>query len=859
MRWYRLLLRLYPAAFRHEYGDELAGVFRERLRTAGAAGRVALCLGAPLEVFANAARVHWDLLRQDLRQSARGFLRSPAFALTAMMVVALGTGANTAVFSVTDHALFAPLPFPDADRIVKLWDRRPAYSRLELSPANYRDWKERQTTLSAIGAYHRWAANLTGEGDPVRLDGALVEAEVGAVLGVIPTIGRAFREADEQLGAPPVVLLSHRLWQMRFGADPRVLGRSIALDGTHHTVVGVMPRSFLFPHRDVQYWVPLQLSEDSYQDRNDNFLEIVGRLRDEVTLEQATADFERIAAELEDLYPVDNKDAGATVHLLRQEHTRQARTLLFALVGAAVCVLLIACVNLANLLLARALQRRRELMVRSAMGAGRERLSRQLLTETLVLALLGGAFGVGLALWSLPLFSRLVPSTLPIEGRPSIDLRVLLFALALTVATGLVGGLLPVLGLGRAGMTALREDERGGARRERLRSALVVAAVVSSVVLLVSAGLLLRALWRVQSTDPGFRPRGVLTLRISLPQPEYAATERRVQWYRRMVENLDATPGVEDAAFVSFLPMTMTGGIWPVITGENEGNRREAGRVASLRFATPGLFDTLGVPLLQGRDLSWSDTANRPFVAVVSDSFAQRFFPDRSPIGERFELGLAEREIVGVAADVRVRGLERPSEPQVYLPAAQVPDGSLTFYVPQDLAIRTSVEPEMLLGSVREIVRASDPSLPISNVRTLEQIVEDQTASRAVQARVVLAFAGTALLLAAIGIHGLLSFLVSQRRREIGVRVALGAGRGDVLRMVLARSALLAASGVAIGGLLAHLAGRSLEAILAGVPASDPPTLAAVAGICAVMTLLGSLAPAIRALRVDPVTAMRIE
>ena len=859
MGWYRLLLRLYPTSFRHEYGDEMTSTFRDRLRAAGPGERLALCIKAPFELLGAAATAHVDLLRQDLRQALRGFARSPAFALTALLVIALGTGAGTAVFSVTDHALFAPLPFPEADRIVKLWDSRPAYSRLELSPANYRDWKERQTTLSAIGAYHRSAANLTGEGDPVRLDGALAEAEVGTVLGVAPTIGRAFTDADEQLGAPPVVLLSHRLWLMRFGADPRLLGRTIVLDGAQHTVVGVMPRSFSFPHRDVQYWAPLRLSEDSYQDRNDNFLEVVGRLRDGVTLAQVTADFERITSQLEALYPVDNKDAAATVHRLRQQHTRQARLLLLALAGAALCVLLITCVNLANLLLARALQRRRELMVRTAMGAGRERLSRQLLTETMALAVAGGALGVGLSFWSLPLLARLVPATLPIAGQPSIDLRVLLFALALTLLTGVVVGLLPVLGVGRAGMTALREDERGGARRERLRSALVVAAVVSSVVLLVGAGLLLRALWRVQSTDPGFRASAVLTLRISLPQPEYAATERRVLWYRQIVERLRATPGVEDAAFISFLPMTMTGGIWPVITGENEGNRREAGRVASLRFVTPGLLDTLGVPLLHGRDLRWSDTADQPFVAVVSDSFVQRHFPDRSPIGARFTFGLAEREIVGVAADVRVRGLERPSEPQVYLPAAQVLDGWLVNYVPQDLAIRTSVEPETLLGPVREIVRASDPALPISNVRTLEQIVDDQTATRSVQARVVLVFAGTALLLAAIGIHGLLSFLVSQRRREIGVRVALGAGRRNVLAMVLARGAKLAAWGIGIGALLAYAAGRSLEAILAGVPASDPVTLLAVAGICTIMTLLGSLGPALRALRVDPVTAIRVE
>jgi putative ABC transport system permease protein len=858
MRWYRLLLRLYPTSFRHEYGEELGLIFRDRVRAASRGGRLALHLAAPFEILANAAAVHWDLLRQDLRHALRGFARSPAFALTALLVIALGVGANTAVFSVTDHVLFAPLPFPDAERLLKLWEDRRGYSRMELSPANYRDWTQRLTSFESIAAYSRSAANLTGEGDPARLDGAVIGSDLTRVLGVGPALGRAFDEGDEPVGAPPVVLLSQGLWRSRFGGDPTVLGRTITLDGTSHTVVGVMPRSFLFPSRNVEYWVPLRLPEDIFLDRNNNFLDVVARLKSDVTLAQAAAELERITSELEELHPVDNRDAGATVYRLRQDQSRQARLLLIALAGAAVCVLLITCVNLANLLLARALQRQRELMVRAAMGAGRERLARQLLTETLLLAVAGGSLGIALAYWSLPLLSRLVPTTLPMADQPAIDLRVLLFASALTGLTGVAVGLLPVLRATRGGTSALRDGGRGGERRERLRSALVIASVVCSVVLLVGAGLLLRALWRVQSTDPGFRTEGVLTLRISLPQPEYAATAPRVQWYQQIVEELRATSGVDGAAFISFLPMTMTGGIWPVLTQESS-ERREEGNVASLRFVTPGLFDTLGIPLQRGRDVAWTDTVDRPFVAVVSESFVERYFSSRSPIGERFELAFFEREIVGVVADVRVRGLEQPSEPQVYLPAGQVPDGGVVFYTPQDLAIHATLPPERLLGVVREIVRASDPALPISNVRTLGEIVAGQTASRSVQARVVLVFAATALLLAAIGIHGLLSFLVSQRRREIGVRVALGAARGDVLRLVLARGALLALWGVGIGGLLAYAAGRSLEAILAGVPAADPVTLLAVAGLCVLMTVLGSLAPAIRALRVDPVTAIRIE
>ena len=868
MRFYKLLLHLYPASFRHEYGDEMAAIFRDRLRHAdGLSSRLALLFGACSEVTGNAVILHWDLLRQDLRQALRTYLRSPAFALTAIVVVALGTGANTAVFSVTDYVLFRPLPFPSPERLLKLWENRAGYSQMELSPANYRDWKERVTTLESMAAYSRTAANLVGkEGDPVRLDGAMVGWELFRVLGVGSKLGRAFTEADERPGAPAAVLLSNRLWQSRYGGNPGVLGQIVRLDWVEHTVVGVMSPTFLFPHRDVEYWVPLQITEEMFLDRNDNFLEVVARMRDGVTLEQVRADVGRIAGQLAQEYPVENQNAGATIYRMRQEYSQQSRLLLLAMAGAAICVLLITCVNLANLLLARALARRRELLVRAAMGAGRERLARQLLTESLLLSLAGGALGIGVAFWSLPLLSRLVPTTLPVETRPSIDLRVLLFAGALTLLTGIVVGLLPVMRATRGGFSALRDgfsaladgDRSGGGRRERLRSALVVAGIVCSVVLLISAGLLLRALWRVQSVDPGFRTADVLTLRVALPQPKYSGTKHRLRFYGQVVEEIRALPGVSNAAFTSFLPMTMTGGIWPVITDGSSG-RRERGNVASLRFVTPGFFDTLDIPLLLGRDVSLADRANQPFVTVVSQSFVERYFPHRSPIGERFEFGFFEREIVGVVGDIRVRGLERPSEPQVYLPAGQVPDGWLQFYTPKDLAIRATVPPESLLPAVREILRDADPYQPISSVRTMAQIVANQTASRTVQLNVVVAFAGIALLLAAIGIHGLLSFLVSQRRREIGVRVALGAARSDIVRMVIGRGAALAAIGVAIGGLVAYAAGRSLEAILAGVPAADPLTFASVAGLCAAMTFIGSLFPALRALRVDPAKAIRVE
>ncbi len=861
MAFYRLLLRLYPASFRHEYGPEMSAIFRDRWRAErGTLARLWMLLAACFEVAGNAAAVHADLLRQDVRHTLRAYRRAPAFALTAIAIIALGTGANTAVFSVADYVLLRPLPFPQSDQLVKLWEKRVGYSRMELSPPNYEDWSEQITTLQSWAPYTETAANLVGgEGRPRRLQGAVVGSGLFDTLGVRPALGRGFVPENDVVGSPPVAVLSHRLWQARFGGDRSLLGEVVQLDGRDHTVIGIMPPTFLFPNREVDYWAPLQIPEEDLLDRNNNFLKVVGRMHPGTDLAQVQAELDRIAARVEEENPVLNKDVGANVVALRQEFSQQARLLVLALAGAALCVLLITCINLANLLLARSLARRRELQVRAVMGAGRERLARQLLTESLVLAGAGGALGVGVAVASLPLLASMVPHNLPVDTRPSVDLTVLAFAGALTLLTGVAIGVLPALRIGRGGFSALAEHDRGGGgRREGLRSALVLAGIVCSVVLLVSAGLLLRALWRVQAVDPGFEPDQVLTLRVALPMPQYAQTEERVAWYQQVVDEIRALPGVDDAGFISFLPMTMTGGIWPVATEENAG-RREGGSAASLRFATSGLLDTLQIPLLRGRGIEPSDRQDAPPVAVVSQSFVDRFFPDVPPLGERFEFAFQEREIVGVVGNVRVRGLERPSEPQVYLPAAQVPDGSLSFYVPKDLAIRSSINPEALTEVTRDIVARADPFQPVSNVRTLRQIVDAQTASRTGQLRVVVAFAVVALLLAAVGIHGLLSFLVSQRQREIGVRVALGAARPDILGLVLGRGAALAAGGLVVGALLAFGAARTLRALLAGVPPADVWTLGAVAVLCALMTLLGSLMPALRALRIDPAQAIRAD
>jgi predicted permease len=866
MRFYTFLLHLYPASFRHEYGEEMRAVFARRRREAtGPAGAAWLWLATIVEVLSNAALVHLDILKQDLGYTGRVLRRTPGFAITAILIVTLGIGATTAAFSVTDFVLIRPLPFPDAERLVKVWEKTPGYSHMELSAPNYRDWRAASTSFESMGVYHAEAVTMTGGGEPRRFLGSSVSADLFLTLGVAPFVGRTFTADDDRAGAAGTVILSYRLWQTEFGGAADIVGRRVVFDDTPFTVIGIMAREFNFPRSDVLFWVTNRFTEGDYEERTNNWLESVGRLRRGVSIQQVRAEMEVIAAQSRQAYPKDNKDTSAAVFALGDEVSERSRLLLLALSGAAACVLLIACANLANLLLARALGRRRELAVRSAIGAGRERLARQLMTESLLLAGVGGALGIGVAVVSVPLLARLVPPTLPIAASPSVDVRVLLFAGALTAVTGIAFGLAPVFRVGGSpDLDGLREGARsGGGQKERLRSAFVVAEIVASVVLLVSAGLLIRALLTIQGTDPGFKPAGVLTMRTELPMPEYRRVVAREAFYARVLQEVRSLPGVTSAGFVSFLPISsFRGGIWPVsVKGDvNAGEDvRSANNVASIRYVTPGFFETLSIPVARGRDISESDTRDRQYAAVVSESFVKRYWPNDNPIGRHFTFAFADREVVGVVGDVRFRGLERVSEPQVYLSAKQVADGAITFYTPKALAVRTSLVPTRLAAAVRDIIRRADPKLPIMEVQTLVDMVDLDTASRAIQVRVLSAFAAIAFILAAVGIHGLLSFSVSQRVQEIGVRMALGAQSSDILSMVTRRCVQLAVAGVVPGMFLAYVAGRSMEALLAGVKPADTVTMAAAVGLSVLMTVLGGIAPTLRALRVDPITALRAD
>ena len=865
-RAHRRLLHLYPRSFRLEYQDELAAVFAAEWAKAGGSGaRTALALGTILDTAVQATRVHFDLLVQDLRWSVRTLRRSPGFTTTAVLVTALGVGATTATFSVTDHVLLRPLPFDEPDRLVKVWQEQTArgYPRMEPSPANYRDWKASQPSFPSRAAYHPVSANLVGEGDPERLDGTAVEAQLFAVLGIKPVLGRPFTEADNVVGAPRTAILSDALWRNRFGAEAAILGRSILIDDEPTTVVGVLPRGLAFPDRGTQLWIPTRFDDGAYIDRTNTYLRVIGRLRPAVSIEQARGEMSAIARRLEAAYPRENSKSGISLVRIRDEVSWQSRQMLWALLGAAFCVLLIACTNLANLLLARGLERRRELALRSSLGAGRERLIRQVLTESLLLAALGGALGALLAIAATPLVVRLVPTSLPIAESPGVSLRTLLFAAAAAISTGVGFGLLPALRAGRKQQAAdLREGARSGVggHRERTRAALVIAQTSLSVVLLVGCGLLMRALWRVQSTDPGFQPRGVLTMRTTLAFPKYAPVAKRQQFYDRVLTDVRALPGVDKAAYASFLPMVMRGGIWPIALDGRLVTDGATERSASLRFVTADYFATLGIPLRSGRDIADGDAFDAPWVAVVSESFVRQNFPDGRVLDRQVDIGLGLRRIVGVVGDVRVRGLERESEPQVYASAQQTFDGAMPFYPPKDLAIRISGGPEQapaILAAARRIIHAADPAQPISDVRGLDTIVAGETASRAAQLRLLGCFAAVALALAALGLHGLLAFTLSTRLPEIGVRMALGATPRDILRLVLRQGLLQAGSGLALGVALALIGGRVLQALLAGVSPTDALAYAVAILLSLTAILAGSLVPAMRAVRVDPTRILR--
>jgi predicted permease len=857
--FYRALLRLYPTSFRLEYASELTRTYEERVRERGAVGAT---FAAIVDVVPNAIAAHWAILVQDLHYTARALRGSRGFALATILVTALGVGANTATFSVADFVLVRPLPFPNPDAVVRLCEGPRTGGGWgcmnQMSPAVYRDVLTKARSFEALGAFTGASVNLVGSGEPARVPAVNVTPNVLSLLGVAPMAGRVFDPSRAEADAQTVVI-GYGLWQSQLGGDAQVIGKTLNLDGQQYVVIGVMPAHFRFPTEDVQLWIPTILREEDFANRGNNYLDGVGRLKPGVSFEQARAELSSIALDIAREHPDDDPDLGFSFFKQRDQMAPRYRQVLLVLCGASLAMLLLTCANLANLSLARAAGREREIAVRAALGAGRERLVRQMLTESIVLAGVGGLVGAAVAYLTVPLLAQLVPPTLPIASEPSVDLRALAIAVGFSVLTGLGFGLIPALRVGgQRSFVALRQGTRGSAQRQRLRTALVAIEVAVSVALLVASGLLIRAVWRVQAVPAGFSSEGVLTLRTQLPRPKYDEPGRRANFHGRVLAGVRALPGVEAAAYTSGLPTVLTGGITLILL-PGEVDRRDGTQNASFRLVTSQFFSTLRIPLRHGRVIGDDDTRDRPLVAVVSESFARRHWPNADAIGRTFQTRGQVRTVVGVVGDIKVRGLERTSEPQLYIPFDQAPEPTGDLYLPKDLLVRSSQPAVALVPAIREIVRAVDAQQPISNVRLLSDVVGDQTMTRRAQVRILGALAVLALLLAGVGIHGLLAFTVAQRDREIGVRLALGANPTRVGRMIVSEGIRMALIGVVPGVLMAYGAARAMSALLFGVRPDDPLTIGVATAACFVTVVTACVRPAFRAARIDPIAALRAD
>lgn len=807
-----------------------------------------------------------DTLAQDVRYAVRRLVKSPGFSLIAILTLALGIGANSAIFSVVNAVLLRSLPYAAPDRLVMLFNVRGDNPRFPVSAPNYLDFQGQTQLFTGAAAYDEGREyNLVGIGDPMRLKGAEVSAEFFDVLGVRPALGRGFRAEENEPGAGPVVVLSHAAWQQYFGSDPGAIGRTVSLDGVTRTVVGVMPAGFDFP-REATLWTPLEYDAPFRDDSNrgSHYLGVIARLRPGVTAEHANAEMHLLGTRLAAEYPPLAKSSAAAVSM-REVMVGEIRPALLMLLGAVGLVLLIACANVANLLLARAAAREGELAVRTALGAGRGRLVRQLLTESMILALSGGVVGLLLAYWGTKALMVLRPREIPQLDAVGLDGAVIAFTLGVAVVTGILFGLVPALQVARTDLsTSIREGSRGslsGRAAGRVRGALVVAEMALAVLLLAGAGLLIRSFVELVSVDPGFRPEGVLSVNVSLPNTSYPDDAAVRQFHSRLQARLRALPGVTSAGAVFALPLAGWGAKAGFYPADGEPPRPGEMPIAHANVATPGYFTAVGIPLLRGRSFTPADREGAPAALLLSESAARLIFPGEDPLGKRVALTLGSAshpdgvsgEVVGIVGDVHQAGLDTGIEPEVYVPFDQVPFSSMT------LTLRTTAPPFSLAAGVRNAVREIDPNLPVNEFQTVDQVVAASVSQPRFYMLLITVFAAVALVLASIGIFGVISYSVTQRTREIGMRMALGASTRAVLVIVVGEAMRLVALGLGIGLLLTFSVARVAKGMLYGIAPSDPLTLAAVVVVLGGVALLASWLPARRATCIDPMVALRQE
>jgi putative ABC transport system permease protein len=799
------------------------------------------------------------ILWSDLRYGVRLLRHAPGFTVVAVGALALGLGANTAIFSTVDAVLLRPLPYTDPDRLVMVWEdaSSSSFPRNTPAPGNYVDWKRRNHVFADMAATKGASANLTADGPPEQVLGRAVTPNFFDVLGVQPMAGRMFTGEEDRTGAQ-LAVISYALWQRRYAGDTTAIDREILINNQKYTIIGIMPRDFAFRDRLLDFWIPIHFPPSDLVNRGSHFLNVVARLKPGVSLAQARENMSDIARQLEAEYPDFNTRIGAAVVPMREEAVGKTGIELLVLMAAAGCVLLIACANLAGLLLARGLGRRREMAVRAALGASRARLVSQMIAEGALIALAGGLFGVLLAPVGMKVLATLVPTALPATAIPAVDGRVLGFAVLLSLLTGVGFSILPAWQASRVSMNdALKQGGRGGigGAAAGTRDALVVLEVAAALVLMVGAGLMLQTVARLRAIDIGFRPGHLLTVRTTLPRTRYQDPDKRIGFYHRVLQGVRTLPGVENAAYGSVLPFRSIGNTQSY---QIEGRDRLPGD-ALLRVTSGEYLQTLGVRLAEGRLLQTSDTDLTVPVVVINQTLARLYFPNESPLGHRLAMSAREpvwRTIVGVVRDVHERGYELAMKAGVYIPFEQFKD---TWALPESLVVRTTGDPASLTSAVRRVVSQIDPEQPVAAIATMDEIIALDVADRHQQMTLLTAFAALALLLASLGLYGLLAYTVTQRSREIGLRMALGASAPRVVSMVVLRGVALSATGLALGLAGAWLLAGAMSKILYGVAATDPGTYIAVALLLGAIAAAASWVPARRAVRIDPIVVLREE
>ena len=799
----------------------------------------------------------------DLRFAWRSLWKNPALTAIAVAALALGIGANTAIFSVVYGVLLKTLPFPEPERVIRVVDSNPTASlpRFSTAPPDFADWRAQNTVFSHLAVNHRDNLNLTGDGEPERLLATRVSGDFFNVFGAKPLLGRPLLPAEDTPGGPKVAVLSYKLWQRRFGGDPGIVGKRLILNGESTLVAGVMPASFEIPQR-TELWVPMQLLIEENQ-RGGHFLQTTGRLKPGVTIERAQSEMTGIAERIAKAHPDTNEGWGVNLIPVRDLMVEDIRPALLVLLGAVGLVLLIACANVANLLLSRLAAREREVAVRTALGAGRGRLVRQFLTESTLLSLVGGLLGALLAWRGTPLLLALFNNRIPRAQEIGVDWTVLGFTLGLSLATGLLFGFLPALHASKSDLqSSLRDGAKGSGDRRgrRTRSVLVFAEVALAIVLLVGAGLLVRSLFALQSVQPGFKADHALSVQIQLPESTYKEEAKQVAFYRDLLPRLAALPGVQSAAAGYPLPFS---GSRMVLAFAAEGQAPPKTLAdmpaANMAFVTSSYFATLAIPVREGRGFEDRDGLDSEKVIVVNRSLAEKIWPGESPVGKRITFGVpvnADSEwhrVVGVVADVRHAELNDEPGLQAYLPLLQAPSDQAA------LVVRTAGSPGAMTAAVAAAVREVDPGLPVANAKTLDQLVSDSVAAPRANAVLLGLLAALALLLAAVGVYGVLSYSVAQRTREIGLRMALGAAGGDVLRQLFREGLTTVLAGIATGLVGAFFLARTLESLLYGVEVRDPLTFVGVPLVLLLVAMLATWLPARRATRVEPVVALRYE